>query len=144
MKIHFVCRGNTYRSRLAEAYTNSLKLENIAATSSGIEAVDNFNGDITPYAKRILDEKGLASHTSNTWHQTTQELLQNSDVIVFMDGLVFEFAKKNFDLSSKRLEVWEIKDIFPKLTPAGEIVPRSETTFGEICRHVDELVKSIK
>lgn len=36
--IHFVCRGNNFRSRLAEAYLNSKKLPGIKVISSGIEA----------------------------------------------------------------------------------------------------------
>jgi protein-tyrosine-phosphatase len=35
MRVHFICRGNVYRSRIAEAYLKSLELEGLEVLSSG-------------------------------------------------------------------------------------------------------------
>ena len=38
MIIHFICRGNSFRSIIAEAYLNSLKINDLVVLSSGSTA----------------------------------------------------------------------------------------------------------
>ena len=45
MIVHFICRGNAFRSIIAEAYLNSLKFENLKATSSGTAAAVDRAGN---------------------------------------------------------------------------------------------------
>ena len=61
MVIHFVCRGNTHRSRLAEAYTKSLtqEIEDVTILSSGIEADRDLSGPIVPFVKLSLENDNL-------------------------------------------------------------------------------------
>src|SRR5688500_20184407 len=49
-KIHFVCRGNIYRSRLAEAIVLNLRNPIVVVSSCGMSIEDNPRITITPYA----------------------------------------------------------------------------------------------
>ncbi len=49
MIIHFICRGNSFRSIIAEAYVNSLKFKNLKATSSGTTAAVDRAGNLAAY-----------------------------------------------------------------------------------------------
>ena len=64
MVLHLVCRGNTHRSRLAEAYANSrtLDVDEITILSSGIEADFDLNGPIMPFVKVLLGTRTAPLH----------------------------------------------------------------------------------
>jgi len=53
IKIHFVCRGNVYRSVLAEGYLKSKKIKNLEVTSSGINVLERKGEIVYPWAKII-------------------------------------------------------------------------------------------
>lgn len=140
MKIHFICTGNTYRSRLAQAYCNSLKVPGLTAVSSGIRA----EMDSTPiewYAQRILEEQGLAAYASLHWLQTTKENIQTSDVLVFFEPQHYEFAKEYLDPLRQKYEIWNI----PDLHTANDLdtIQESENCFKLIKTKVDLLVQNI-
>jgi protein-tyrosine-phosphatase len=59
LTIHFICTGNIYRSRIAEAYCASKAVPGVLVLSSGINTVLNRGIPIAPYAARILREQGL-------------------------------------------------------------------------------------
>ncbi len=56
MTIHFICRGNSFRSIIAEAYLNSLKINDLVVFSSGSTAA-------------------LAKARNRPYHQLTLDLL---------------------------------------------------------------------
>ena len=113
MVIHFVCRGNTHRSRLAEAYAKSLTLDlhDITILSSGIEADRDLNGPIVPFVKLLLQNENLLLLTGTTWTQTTQLIIDHSDVIVFMNDDVYEDTVKQFDIPLAASQTWQIADV---------------------------------
>ena len=113
MVIHFICRGNTHRSRLAEAYAKSLTqhANGIRVLSSGIEADRDLNGPIMPFVKLVLENEGLLHLTGATWTQTTQSLIDESDVIVFMSGDVHDEAATRFRTPPARSHTWHIPDV---------------------------------
>jgi protein-tyrosine-phosphatase len=87
MNVHFVCVGNSYRSRLAEAVLNALAISGMRATSSGTHASDNENGPISWYGARLLKNHGLIPFMSPSWTQTTPSMLAAAGLVVFMaDG----------------------------------------------------------
>ncbi|MBI4058156.1 hypothetical protein HY408_00145 [Candidatus Gottesmanbacteria bacterium] len=151
MKIHFVCTGNTYRSRLAEAYLKSKKIKNLEVSSSGIEAHRNFNGPITWYAARLLKRHGIIEFASHTWTQTTKELLKTADVIVFMDAKHHEHITKQLQHKPKIYHIWQIPDLDDlgfrgDATSSADDLERievTEKTFGEIKKCVDLLIKEL-
>lgn len=141
MKTHFVCRGNTYRSRLAEAYYNSLQLLNASAVSSGIEATDNLNGPITVYAARILAAHGLTSYGKATWTQSTKENLEESDVVVFMNEDVYIECRDKIKPVLQKFYVWSVEDVNPRGLDADTVESLTNATFTEIVEEVSNLVR---
>jgi protein-tyrosine-phosphatase len=112
MIIHFICRGNTHRSRLAEAYAGSstAQVPDVAVVSSGIEADRNLNGPIVPFVKRTLENDNLLQFTGTTWTQTTQPMIDGSDVLIFMSDDVFEDAIARFHVPVERSQRWQVPD----------------------------------
>ena len=153
MTIHFICKGNAYRSRLAEAYLNSKKIAGVWVISSGIEEqiYRKINGPITWLAQRILQNNSLTKYMSLLSKQTTQKLLNKSDLSIFMSEKYLEYCKANFSFGSKNYEVWEIKDIDDYgLTDEDksrdeelEKIDLSEKTFAEVKKRVNGLIQRI-
>ena len=73
MKIHFICSGNTFRSRLAEAYLKSKNINNLIVSSSGIEASKNFNGPIASHTAWLSDKYNLGPYMSETWRESNKK-----------------------------------------------------------------------
>ena len=59
IKIHFICTHNTFRSRVAEAYLNSKRLEDVKVSSSGVDATGNYDGAVSWFAQRLLIRQSL-------------------------------------------------------------------------------------
>ena len=79
MHIHFVCSGNSYRSRLAEAYLKSVLVDKtIIVSSSGTEAEKHRlkNGPICWYAMRLMKRNNLIPFMSWKERQTTSQILK--------------------------------------------------------------------
>jgi protein-tyrosine-phosphatase len=131
MVIHFVCRGNTHRSRLAEAYAGSstAKIADVAVVSSGIEADRDLNGPLVPFVKRTLENEGLLQFTGAHWTQTTQRMIDASDVLIFMSDDVFDDAKERFHLPVERSRTWQIPD--------------AQGVHGQIRSAVDALLRQL-
>jgi len=88
MHILFVCRRNTYRSRMAEAYARSKELEGFSFSSCGISAERNLNGPITWPTVRIAQHRGFQRHLKPMWIQATKTLLEEADFVVYLDPTV--------------------------------------------------------
>jgi protein-tyrosine-phosphatase len=86
MRIHFICTGNIYRSRLAEAYCTFRCPTGTHVFSSGIGAGKNGDAAISPYAADVLNQFDLGSFASAKWQRTTEDLVRASDVLVFMES----------------------------------------------------------
>ncbi len=108
--VHFVCRGNTFRSRLAEAYFNKVKSERIKVISSGIQASENQNGHISYLGKYILKKHHYKNY-KKSWTQTTQANIDASTIVIFVSPTVFTDAQDMFDLSATKYQVWSIPDV---------------------------------
>lgn len=128
--IHFICRGNVYRSRLAEAYASSL-LENkvaVKVSSSGIEAEKALNGDVDPDTVRLLSEEQLQHFLTPKWRQTSQNDIDNNDLVIFMSQTLYNQAKEKFNIPKDKVRIWEIRDI--------------DGIYPEIKSKVNELIKA--
>jgi hypothetical protein len=58
MLIHFICRGNSFRSIIAEAYLNSLRIKGLRILSSGTAAASDKAKNLAYYAGIHLDCDG--------------------------------------------------------------------------------------
>lgn len=110
--IHFICRGNVYRSRLAEALARSILEEKNRAkiSSSGIEAKKALNGDVSAETVRLLSEENLRHYLYPVWRQTTQEVIEDNELIVFMSQTLYAQAKEMFKIPKDKVQVWNIPD----------------------------------
>ncbi len=140
MIIHFICTGNSYRSRLAEAYLNSKKLKNIKAISSGIEADHNMRGPITWRAQRIIQKEHLVPFEKPNWQKTTKDLLNQGDFTIFIKKDIYDFCVDNLGFNNKNFEVWDINDIEGNQKTEEEKTKESEETYRKIKKKVDEFI----
>jgi protein-tyrosine-phosphatase len=150
MRIHFICTGNSYRSRLAEAYFNSREVAGLAATSSGTMAQRDLNGPITWYAARIIQRERLVPFMSQTWTQTTAELLNSAHLVVFMAPEHEEYCRRHFAFRTPS-RVWDVPDVdaselqehVPSYERESNMVRITEETFATIVRLVDDLIADL-
>jgi protein-tyrosine-phosphatase len=123
MHIHIVCSGNSYRSRLVEAYIKSkMTNPNIQVSSSGIAAKEHHftNGPICWYAMRLLKRHHLIDYMSWRERQTTSSMLHQTDRLITMNQLHADYCLK---LGFKgEYEVWSI----PDLNEMKGFIPSSE------------------
>lgn len=139
--IHFVCTGNVYRSRLAEAYCTFRNAAGIRAVSSGIAAGRDNDAPISPHAAEVLSRHGLLTYAAARWQQTTADLVRSSDVLVFMETEHHRFCEAWVEPARQRVEVWGVKDIGD--LAAVEIPNEVERTFAIIRRHTDALLAKL-
>lgn len=144
MNIHFVCTGNSFRSRIAEAYLNSKKIPNFIATSSGIEAPKNLNGDITKYTKRLLINLKLLKFTSATWTQTTRKIIEKADFIVFMKNNHLNWIRERLSINPSNYTVFNVYDI-SKTTLKDNLKIEKFTlkTYEIISLKIDRLINEL-
>jgi protein-tyrosine-phosphatase len=151
MLIHFICTGNSYRSRLAEAYLNGQSVPDLTAVSSGIRAERNEHGPITWYAARILDQQGLVPFMALTWRQTDAESVRAADCLVFMMEEHRAYCQTHFSLGDRPFRVWDVPDVDALMLPDGVhglerealIVRETERTFARIKGLVDVLIAEL-
>jgi protein-tyrosine-phosphatase len=146
-KILFVCTGNIYRSRLAEAYLRSKNLANVEVLSSGTQASIQHKGPMTWYSLRLMYRYGLLPFMAPSWRQTTEKDFNGVDVAIFMGKANYEYCQQNFSLPEK-YEVWNLPDfddrdlIGKPLNIEREIegIKMSEEVFSQIKEKIDKLV----
>jgi len=110
--VHFVCRGNVFRSRLAAAYFDTLVDQRFTVTSSGINAAAiNDMPIISPQAETTAKVHHLHHGLSRRKLQTTDKLLTEADVIVFMNKDVYDDALRQYDFDVRKCQVWDVHDI---------------------------------
>jgi protein-tyrosine-phosphatase len=141
MRIHFICTGNIYRSRLAEAYCTFRCTAGTHVSSSGIGAGKNGDAPISPYAADVLNRFDLGSFASARWQRTTEDLVRASDVLVFMESEHLRFCENWIESDRQRVEVWEVEDVGP--IPESEIAEKVERTFGVIRQRTDTLLEAL-
>lgn len=141
MRIHFICTGNIYRSRLAEAYCASRCRTGIHVFSSGIEAGLNGDAPISSYAADLLTNCALVSYAAPYWQRTTPALVHESDVLVFMEAEHRCFCEDWIEPERQRIEVWEAEDVGS--IQAAEIAKKVERTLGIIRQRTDILLGTL-
>lgn len=144
MTVHFVCMGNVYRSRLAEAYLNSLGLPHVKASSSGVQASQNLWGPIGSYTVPLLEADGILKYTAPHWTQVDQSVIDSADIVICVNREVYSHLKANYRLPMRTF-IWDITDI-NKLVPrwqyqTDEVRAVTRRTYRHIKTRVDELAQ---
>lgn len=147
MTVHFICRGNTLRSVIAEAYLKSFGLPGIETMSSGTvaERYRTQNEPTLATTNALLAKHGLGMYTKEQADQLTQERLHETNITICMNNIVYEEGKEIVTFP-KKTRIWDIVD-------AGEsgrlIGPRDnhskydEAIHADITRKVDALVREL-
>ncbi len=141
MRIHFICTGNIYRSRIAEAYCASRCDAGMHVLSSGIAAGRDGDTPISTYAAEILAQYSLTSYAAENWQRTTAMLVRASDVLVFMETEHLRFCEDWIEPERQRIEVWEVEDVGP--IAAAEIPKKVERTFAVMRQRTDALLNTL-
>jgi len=141
MTIHFICTGNIYRSRLAEAYCASKGVPGLHVLSSGIKTALNGGIPIAPYAANVLRAYGLERFAAPSWQQTTMALVRASDILVFMELEHYHFCR-DWISTGQRFNIWDIPDVGSRVGTA-EIRTEVERTFAVIRRKTDMLLTEL-
>ena len=154
MKIHFVCRGNVYRSRIVEAYAKSLRLNGVCISSSGIEADRHYPPNEFPpaylaqWARLTAQEHNLDLKLSPNRTQTTSQLLNHRDYIVFVSASVFKDALNKYSFNQSNTKIWALKDVgdWSKQEPSNQWSDRQKRdyTFAQIKKELDKLFIELK
>ena len=145
MKIHFVCRGNALRSVIAEAYLKSKEIPEFEVSSSGTVAEQyRERNKATLHATSLL----LAAHQIGKYSkqyadQLSEDRLQDNDLIIFMNGIVYEEAERSH-IIPRNVRVWNIVDAGEgqrKVNPGDNPYRYDEDIFNDIKLNVDALVQ---
>lgn len=150
LKIHFVCSGNLFRSRLAEAYLKS-KVPNISVSSSGTKASLQNKGPVFWGTQRILLRQNLIPYMKNTWSDTSKSDLKNADLVIFFGQKNYDLCREKFDFNSDHL-VWEIPDFDDKelngkptdISEEMKYLKMSDEIYHQIKEKVDKLIEDRK
>jgi len=145
-KIHFICHGNTFRSRLAAAYLATIIDADYAVSSSGLRANHADSPVVEPFAAALAKAHGLSFQLDRPRTLTTDALLAAADVLVFLQNDVYQEAQLAFNFDSRKALVWSIDDIDDGLkaeilADGSEAAMRqaTEPIFQKIKAQCDEL-----
>src|SRR5215469_4363395 len=145
MVIHFICRGNAFRSIIAEAYLNSLRINNLNVLSSGTAAASDRTRNLAYYENTLvlLGKHGIREYAKTDYgDQLTQSRLEAADIAVCMNQRVYAESLQ-WVIFSSRPRVWRVADIGePGRISNVESVKElyREEAYQEIVENVDRLI----
>ena len=149
MIVHFICRGNSFRSIIAEAYLNSLEIAGLAAVSSGTVATANKARNL-PYHQltlELLAQRGIRDYAKASYgDQLTQTNLEQADVTVCMNRQVYDDCLQVVTFAADP-RIWSVTDIGEPGRIArteAESWRYREEAYREIVGHVDQLIKELQ
>ena len=148
MIIHFICRGNSFRSIIAEAYLNSLEIKDSRVLSSGTTAASDKARNLVYYRVTLdlLEKHGIREFAKGGYgDQLTQSRLERADITVCVNQRVFDECLQWVTFPAIP-RIWSVADIGePGRISDVESERRlyREEAYREIAENVDRLISAV-
>jgi protein-tyrosine-phosphatase len=146
--VHFICRGNSFRSIIAEAYLNSLELKELSVRSSGTVGAAHKVGNLNAYRLTLdlLERHGIRQFAKADYgDQLTQALLGEAAIAVCLNQRVYDDCLRLVTFAARPC-IWSVADIGePGRIPDDDLEREiyREEAYREIAENVDRLISAI-
>jgi protein-tyrosine-phosphatase len=146
--IHFICRGNVFRSIIAEAYLNSLEIIGSEVLSSGTVAASEKARNLAYHAMtlELLEQHGIREFAKPGYgDQLSQSRLDKADVNVCMNQRVYDECLRFVSFPASPY-IWSVADVgepgrISEVKSERELY--REEAYQEIAGNVDRLISDI-
>ena len=148
MIIHFICRGNSFRSIIAEAYLNSLEVRGWSVLSSGTTAAFDKARNLVYFGKTLalLEKHGIREFAKAGYgDQLTQSRLEKADIAICMNHRVYDECLRIVAFPAGP-RIWSVADVGePGRIARAESEEQlyREEAYQEIVKNVSRLVSDI-
>jgi len=146
--IHFICRGNSFRSIIAEAYLNSLEVKGCSVLSSGTTAASDKARNLVSYRTTLalLEQHGIREFTKASYgDQLTQSRLEKAGIAICMNQRVYDECLQ-IGTCPAGPRIWSVADVGEpgRIAQAeSDVQLYREEAYQEIVKNVDRLVWDI-